>query len=384
MPALELTLRLHSHIAEIEAASWDALDATAHPFTRHAFLQALETSGSLRADAGWIPRHVALRRGPQLIAAAPAYIKLNSHGEFVFDHAWANAAIGAGIDYFPKLLLAVPYSPVNGPRLLARDPEARELLASQLVHAAELLQCSSVHVNFLQSERERDALDCCGYIRRTDVQFHWRCQTGWRDWQDFSASLTARRRKNIRQERDRLARSGWTFERLEGSSITEAVLDKAHELYARTFAEKYNHAALTRQFFSQVHAGMPDALLIVRATGPAGEIAMAVCLQSRDALFGRYWGSEVDAPGVHFETCYYQGIEHCLATGRTLFEPGAQGEHKLARGFLPCITESRHLLRNPQLHSAVATAMQREREHVARYRDELLLHSPFAAPSACS
>lgn len=384
MPTGELTVRLHARIAEIDPVSWDALDDTAHPFTRHAFLQALEATDSLRTDAGWIPRHVALWRGDELVAAAPAYLKLNSHGEFVFDHAWANAAMRAGIDYFPKLLVAVPYSPVNGPRLLARDSESRKLLASQLERAAELLDCSSVHVNFLHSKVECDALDQNGYIERCDVQFHWRNQSGWRDWQDFSASLTSRRRKTIRQERDRLARSGWTFERLEGDRITGTILDEAHALYARTFAEKYNHAALTREFFSHLHADMPGTLMIVRARSPANAVAMALCLQSRDTLFGRYWGSEVDAPGLHFEACYYQGIEHCLATGRTLFEPGAQGEHKLARGFLPSLTASRHLLRDPRLHAAVAEAMQRERLQVTQYRDELMAHSPFSEAPTCS
>ncbi len=372
-----LVLRTHPSIAEIPAASWDSLLEDDHPFVRHAFLHALEVSGSVRADAGWAPQHLTLWCGETLIAAAPAYRKLNSHGEFVFDQSWAHAAAQVGIEYYPKLLLAVPYSPVTGPRLIARDAAARELMARNLTQAAESLGTSSAHVNFGQRQ-DIVALDAAGFIARHDVQFHWRNDAGWRDWRDFSGALTAKRRKNLRQERDRLARDGWQFERLEGNAITAAVLDTAHALYQQTFADKYNHAALTRDFFGRLHEAMPGALMVVRARNPAGDAAMAICLQSSTALYGRYWGSEIEAPGLHFETCYYQGIEHCLATGRPLFEPGAQGEHKLARGFLPVVTESRHWLRDRRLHFAVARAMQSEREHVARYRAELLAHSPFA------
>lgn len=370
-------MRTYARIEDIPAEGWDALDDTGHPFTRHAFLHALEASGSVRVDAGWLPQHLTLWRGGELIAAAPAYRKLNSHGEFVFDQGWAHAAAQVGIEYYPKLLLAVPYSPVTGQRLLARDAAARELMARNLTQVAESLDTSSVHVNFGQPQ-DLAALDAAGFIARHDVQFHWRNDSGWRDWQDFSGALSSKRRKNIRQERARVLEDGWRFERLEGHAITADVLDTAYALYRQTFSDKYNHAALTRDFFARVHAAMPTALMIVHARNPAGTNAVAICVQSPTTLYGRYWGSEIEAPGLHFETCYYQGIEHCLASGRTLFEPGAQGEHKLARGFLPVITQSRHWLRDQRLHQAVAQAMQSERKHVARYRDDLLAHSPFA------
>ncbi len=370
-------MRTYARIEDIPAEGWDALDDTGHPFTRHAFLHALEASGSVRVDAGWLPQHLTLWRGGELIAAAPAYRKLNSHGEFVFDQGWAHAAAQVGIEYYPKLLLAVPYSPVTGQRLLARDAAARELMARNLTQVAESLDTSSVHVNFGQPQ-DLAALDAAGFIARHDVQFHWRNDSGWRDWQDFSGALSSKRRKNIRQERARVLEDGWRFERLEGHAITADVLDTAYALYRQTFSDKYNHAALTRDFFARAHAAMPTALMIVHARNPAGTNAVAICVQSPTTLYGRYWGSEIEAPGLHFETCYYQGIEHCLASGRTLFEPGAQGEHKLARGFLPVITQSRHWLRDQRLHQAVAQAMQSERKHVARYRDDLLAHSPFA------
>ncbi len=376
---LLFSVRTHERIDEIPADAWDALAEDDHPFTSHAFLHALEASGSLRADAGWSPRHLTLWRDGALIAAAPAYLKTNSHGEFVFDQGWAHAAAQAGIDYYPKLLLAVPYSPVNGQRLLARDPSARAVLATNLPRLAEALGVSGVHVNFGRAS-DHGPLDDAGFTTRHDVQFHWRNETGWRDWDTFSGALDSKRRKNIRQERERLRRQDWRFDRLEGDAITDAVLDTAFALYQRTFTGKYNHPALTRGFFARLHASMPHALLIVHARSPEGANAMAICLQSSSTLYGRYWGSEVDTPGLHFETCYYQGIEHCLATGRTLFEPGAQGEHKLARGFLPSMTESRHWLRDRRLHQAVAHAMVSERDHVARYRADLFAHSPFAGP----
>ncbi len=374
---LPVTLRTHSRIGDIASAAWDGLCADDHPFVRHAFLHGLEASGSLRADAGWVPQHLTLWRGERLVAAAPAYRKYNSHGEFVFDQGWAHAAAHAGIDYYPKLLLAVPYSPVTGPRLLARSATDRIDLANALSQAAAAFDVSGIHVNFAQTV-DLSALDESGFVARHDVQFHWRNEGGWRDWKDFSDSLTSKRRKSIRQERQRLANEGWRFERLEGDAISDAGLDTAHALYLQTFADKYNHAALTRDFFTRIRDAMPQALMIVRARSPAGATAVAICLQSRTSLYGRYWGSEASVPGLHFETCYYQGIEHCLATGRTLFEPGAQGEHKLARGFLPVVTESRHWLRDRRLHAAVAHAMQSERGHTARYFAELRSHSPFA------
>ncbi len=373
-----LELRTHAGIASIPAPAWDALDPSAHPFTRHAFLLAMEASDSVRVDAGWSPCHVALWQGASLVAASPAYLKSNSHGEFVFDQSWARASLRAGLAYYPKLLLAVPYSPVSGPRLLALDDSTRATLARSLIAAAEPLDVSGVHVNFAQAADTR-ALDEAGFIARHDVQFHWRNDGQWRDWSDFSAALSTKRRKNIRQERGRLLRAGWRFERLEGDAIDAGVLDAAFALYQRTFASKYNHAALTRQFFERLHAAMPGALMIVRASHADGFTAMAISVQSATTLYGRYWGSDADeVPGLHFETCYHQGIEHCLSTGRSVFEPGAQGEHKLARGFLPVVTESRHWLREPRLHQAVRQAMQSERTHVARYREELLAHSPFA------
>jgi len=376
-----IVLRTHARIDEIPSEAWDSLLEDDHPFVRHAFLHALEASGSLRADAGWVPQHLSLWRDEELVAAAPAYRKYNSHGEFVFDQSWAHAAAQVGIEYYPKLLLAVPYSPVSGPRLLARNGTDRDALARSLTLVAPSLGFSGVHVNFARSA-DLHVLDERGFIARHDVQFHWRNEMGWKVWNDFSESLTSKRRKTIRQERDRLVRDGWQFERLEGDAITAAVLETAHALYQQTFADKYNHAALTRDFFGRLHDAMPGALMIVRARNPERDVAMAICLQSSTALYGRYWGSEIEAPGLHFETCYYQGIEHCLASRRTLFEPGAQGEHKLARGFLPVITESRHWLRDRRLHQAVAQAMQSERRQVARYRDELMAHSPFAEPRA--
>jgi predicted N-acyltransferase len=369
-------LRLLDSLAQVPAAQWDALHGDDDPFVSHAFLHGLETTQCLRPRWGWTPRHAALYDGATLLAAAPAYRKDNSHGEFVFDFAWAAAYSRAGRAYYPKWLLGVPYSPVTGPRLLARDDAARRSLAALLPAAAHAEGCSSVHVNFLP-EDELGAFDD-QWLARQDVQFHWQ-DRGWADFDDFLAALTHRRRKAIRQERDKVRRAGYGFRVVHGDEADAADLDAMHGFYCSTFAEKGNSPALTREFFSHLARALPRRLVLVLAerTGRRGAVAGALFLRGRDTLYGRYWGSDEAAPGLHFEACYYQGIEYCLRERLARFEPGAQGEHKLARGFLPATTHSRHRVLDADFAHALAPWCAQERAAVARYRDLLLQHSPF-------
>lgn len=373
---MSVTVRWLDRIAAVPVADWDALHGGDHPFVAHAFLDALEQSGSLRRDLGWRAEHLTLWRDDRLVAAAPSYRKDNSHGEFVFDFAFADAyerSIGA---YYPKRLVAVPYSPVPGPRLLACTVADRRALVDLLAADTRDRGWSSAHVNFLP-ETECAAFDD-DWLPRFDWQFHWH-NRGYRDFEDFLDALTAKKRKNIRQERARLARNGWRFERRAGSDLCSHDIDFIHHCYIRTFADKGNTPALTRGFFERIVRDLPTRTLAVFASRGDEPLACAFLLQSDTTLYGRYWGCLEDAPGLHFETCYHQGIEHAIARGLQVFEPGAQGEHKIARGFLPVRTHSRHHFAHAGFRLAIADYLQREAQHLERYREAVLRHSPYGA-----
>ena len=369
-------LRLHATLDELPAAAWDALHDRRNPFVEHAFLAGMEREGCLRPRWGWTPRHASLWRGGELVAAAPAYLKTNSHGEFVFDHAWANAYQRFGREYFPKWLVAVPYSPVTGPRLLARDPADRRALLAAMQAQAAREGLSSVHVNFHRGD-ESPAFDA-GWLAREDAQFHWR-NRGWATFDDFLAALQPKKRKNLRQERDKVVRAGFTFRTVHGDEASEDDLAAMHFFYCRTFGDYGNHPALTLEFFRHLAKTMPRQLVLFLAEREGEAVAGALCLRGGHTLYGRYWGSsEVEpAPGLHFETCYYQGIDYCLREGLQVFEPGAQGEHKIARGFLPVTTYSHHWLADPAFASAVGDWCAQERAATASYRQSVLAHSPY-------
>jgi len=382
MRAPVLRTRILGALSDVPASQWDALHDGAHPFVAHAFLEGLESQGCLRASYGWTPCHVALFDGDDLVAAAPGYRKRNSHGEFVFDHAWAHAYAQHGRDYFPKWLGAVPYSPVTGPRLLARDDDGRRALLEAILSHVRANGWSSAHINF-HREDESGAFDAA-WIPRIDIQYHWEnhapdSREAWPDFDAFLAAMDHKHRKNIRQERAKVARLGITMRVVHGDEATEADLAAMHAFYLQTFREYGNTPALTLEFFRHLARTMPRALVMFFADLDGDTVAGAMCLRGRDTLYGRYWGATVLAPGLHFETCYYQGIDYCLREGLRRFEPGAQGEHKLARGFLPTRTHSRHWIADPDFASAIAQWCAQECASVRRYEAALAAHSPFRA-----
>lgn len=376
------TARLLDSLATIAPAQWDALHDGRNPFLAHAFLHGLERHGCLRPDWGWTPHHLTLWRDEELVAAVPAYLKQNSHGEFVFDHAWAQAYAQHGLDYFPKWLAAVPYSPVTGPRLLARDEADRRLLPAALAQLCERQGLSSVHVNFHRDDEDASFAGDGDWLQRIDVQYHWHNPADaqgrrWRDFDGFLAAFDHKHRKNIRQERAKVARAGVSYRVVDGHSASDDDLATMHRFYRNTFAEYGNHPALTLEFLRHLARELPQALVIFLAQRDGAAIAGALCLRGGDTLYGRYWGAELNLPGLHFETCYYQGIDYCLREGLHRFEPGAQGEHKIARGFLPTEVRSRHWLAHPGFGRALREWCRDEAASVRRYAATLAAHSPF-------
>ncbi|GAB3333235.1 GNAT family N-acetyltransferase [Marilutibacter aestuarii] len=377
---MTLEVRWLDALSGVEGEHWDALHDGSNPFVGHAFLSGLESTGCIRADWGWTPRHLTLWERGRLVAAAPGYLKHNSHGEFVFDHAWAHAHARAGLDYFPKYLCAVPYSPVGGPRLLAADPAHRPALLAAMTAWCEREGLSSAHVNFHSgSEAGSFGPD---WLARHDIQYHWENRDGWRDFDDFLAAMDSKHRKNIRRERARLAASGVAFRVVHGDEASESDLASMHALYLQTFAEYGNHPALSLAFFRHLARALPRHLVLVLADVGAETLAGALCLRGGDTLYGRYWGCHATLPGLHFETCYYQGIEYCLREGLRRFEPGAQGEHKLARGFRPRLVHSRHWIADPVFRDALAGWCREESELVEQHAAALSRRLPFKTDDA--
>jgi uncharacterized protein len=371
------TLRIVRNLDAVAAENWDALSDKGNPFVSHAFLAGLESEGCLREDWGWTPHHLTLWDDGRLVAAAPAYLKANSHGEFVFDHAWAHAYARHGLDYFPKLLCAVPYSPVTGPRLLARTPAAKAALLAAMRDRVDAAQLSSAHVNF-HTDAEASAFDD-DWLPRIDVQYHWRNPGDWATFDDYLGAMDHKHRKNVRQERAKVARAGVDFRVLHGDEARDDDLATMHSFYLQTFAEYGNSPALTLGFLRHLARTMPRQLVLVFAELAGVPVAGALCLRGGDTLYGRYWGASIALPGLHFETCYYQGIAYCLREGLARFEPGAQGEHKLARGFLPTVVHSRHWIADPRFREALRDWCAQEAEAIRGYAASLGATGPFRA-----
>lgn len=379
-------VRLHAAPDEVDAGAWDALLAASPaptPFLRHAYLQALHDSGSAVPETGWTPLLATLTdpaRPGELLAACALYLKTHSYGEYVFDWAWADAYERAGQRYYPKLLGAVPFTPVPGSRLLARDAGTRQVLLRAIERFAREQQLSSVHLLFID-EADREAASAAGWLLREGVQFHWenRQPAPYADFADFLACLQRDKRKKIQQERRYVREAGITFDTRRGTQITEADWDFFHRCYVRTYRLHRSTPYLTRAFFSAMAARMPEHWLLIRALregSPVGASLIAVDPQHRTA-YGRYWGAVEDIPHLHFSACYYEPLDWCIREGWQRFEGGAQGEHKMARGLLPVRTASAHWLAHPAFNDAVAHFLEREGHGMAAYLDELQDRNPF-------
>ena len=364
-----LTLDLAPAINSIPAAQWDAVAGSANPFVSHAFLAALEDGQATGGDTGWEAMHLVLRdAGGRLVGAMPHYLKHHSYGEYIFDHSWANAFMRAGGDYYPKMLSAVPFTPATGPRFLVGDVPAdhaaqlRHALADGMVQYLDRLQLSSAHINFLP-EADIAPLAAQGWMIRSSIQFHWK-NDGYRDFDDFLAALSSRKRKNIRKERRMVADAGVRLLRLTGDDITAAHIDDFYRFYLSTIDRKWGGAYLTREVFHHLHASMADRILLVMAEYDGRIIGGALNFIGSDTLFGRNWGADLDIPCLHFEACYYQAIEFAIEGGLAQVEAGAQGFHKVQRGYMPATTYSAHWVAHDGFRAAIERFLAAERSGI--------------------
>jgi predicted N-acyltransferase len=365
-------------IDDVPAAEWNALQGAQCPFLRHEFLAALEHSGCVGRDTGWQPAHLTMHENGRLRAAAPVYRKTHSWGEFVFDFGWAQAYARHGLSYYPKLLCAVPFSPINSRRLLVAA-DAGEALPGLLIDAlaqrcAEQ-KLSSAHATFIDAT-ERAAFQTRGWLLRSDVQFHWH-NAGYRDFEHYLADFRADKRKQMRRERRRIAEEGLAIHTLRGTQLSDELLTFVYRTHARTFHAHGHEPYLNLAFFREITRTLGDALMIKLARHGETTVAVAVFFVGPDALYGRYWGSSGDFHSLHFELCYHQGIEFCIENGLARFEPGTQGEHKIARGFAPSHTWSAHHIADSRFREAIAEFVQQEGASVDAYAHSAGEHVPF-------
>jgi uncharacterized protein len=388
-----LQIRIHASIGEIDATAWDNLvldsepDICLHagqrinPFMRHAFLMAAERSGSANSRTGWMPQHLVLESAQgEMLGALPCYVKSHSQGEYVFDHGWADAFERAGGRYYPKLQCTVPFTPATGPRILVRAHEDaeqyRKALLGGLTALAEKHGISSAHITFMPY-REWQVAGDMGFLLRTDQQFHWH-NDGYADFEAFLESLSSRKRKNIRKERKTaLEDNGIEIDWLTGPQLTEEVWDRFFEFYMDTGSRKWGRPYLTRRFYSMIGQTMADDILLVMARRKGKHIAGAINFMGPDCLYGRHWGCAEDHPCLHFEVCYYQAIEYAIAHGLARVEAGAQGAHKIARGYVPVTTYSAHWISHAGLRRAIDDYLEMERAQVNAEGRALMAHAPF-------
>jgi len=373
-----MQVSVNAAIGDIDAAEWNGLGDDDCPFLCHEFLAAAEDSGSVSAASGWTPRHLTCRQDGRLIGAMPLYEKSHSWGEFVFDWAWARAYEQAGLSYYPKLVSAVPFTPAPGRRVLTAggsDRAAAGALLSASIELARDSDCSSLHVLFPRQD-ELDRLHDAGLRLRKDCQFHWH-NRDYGDFDDFLATFSSAKRKKARRDRRRVAEAGIRFRRLSGREVEADLWQAVYRLISMTFMRRGSLPYFNLEFFIRVATAMPDNVLVVLAERHGQLIAAAVFFESDSVLYGRYWGSDGDYDALHFETCYYQGIDYCIRKGKRIFEPGTQGEHKISRGFVPVPTWSAHWLVHPEFFSAIADYLDTERRHVDRYMLAVDAHSPY-------
>ncbi len=372
---------IHEKIDEISRDDWNALVRDNHPFLRHEFLQAMEQHGCVGEHFGWLPRHITIHENGKLIGAMPLYEKTNSYGEFVFDHAWADAFERSGLHYFPKLVSAIPYTPATGARLLTIDNrfgEVAEILLTTALQLAEKINASSFHCLFPKA-REIDFFSQRQLLIRHDTQFHWH-NRNYTSFEDFLQALTAKKRKNIRQERRRVQEVGVTLRILDGHTATEKDWQDWSRFYQKTFEEKWGIPTFNLGFFSSVAKLLPEQIVLVLADLDERCIGGALMYRSDTTLYGRHWGCIQHINSLHFETCYYQGIEYCIRHSIETFEPGAQGEHKIARGFLPTRTRSAHWLADNPLRTPIENFIAHEKAAVMDYMQQLQNTSPYKTP----
>jgi predicted N-acyltransferase len=379
-PGIEAAVKVLAGIGDVPAAAWDACAGTANPFLSHAFLSALEDSGTLTAEAGWLPRHLVVEDADgRLVGAMPLYLKGHSYGEYVFDWAWADAYERAGGRYFPKLLSGVPFTPVPGPRLLVRPDADRarveEVLAGGVAGLVDRLGVSSAHVNFLPHDQWQ-RLGEFGFLQRTGLQYHW-SNDSYADFEAFLGALSSRKRKAIRRERREVAESGLTIRRLTGAAIEDRHWEAFFRFYIDTSDRKWGSPYLNRRFFTLLGERLAERVLLIVAERDGEPVAGALNLIGDDTLYGRNWGCAEDCRFLHFEACYYQAIDFAIERGLSTVEAGAQGPHKLQRGYLPVETYSAHLIPDPAFRRAIADFLARERRQVTREQALLAAESPF-------
>jgi predicted N-acyltransferase len=373
------------NISSIDATAWDACAGTAHPFTRHAFLSALEESGCVGQKTGWLPQHIVVYSGTKkqnIVGIMPFYLKDHSYGEYVFDWAWAEAYNRAGLKYYPKLLCAIPFTPVNGARLIVKpgeydSQEIRQVLLDKVFKLADDLNVSSIHWLFT-TEQDNSFLSHAEITRRSGSQFHWH-NKNYESFNDFLTDMSHKKRKNIRRERRRITDAGIKYIAISNDQINAQHTDEMFNFYTRTIQRYGAQQYLNREFFERITSDMPESVLFLFAKCENVFLAGGLFYIGDNALYGRYWGANNDYHSLHFETCYYQPIEYCINNGLQLFEAGAQGEHKLARGLLPIKTYSYHWLNDPHFMSAVEQYTKEENSHIDRYTELLGAHSPFRA-----
>ncbi len=367
--------RFVDSIQGIPRDAWNALNTSDSPFLMHEFLSAIELERCVGAGTGWMPHHLILEREGELVAAMPLYLKDHSWGEFVFDWSWARAYTQAGIDYYPKLVSMTPFTPASGMRLLAPTPEARRALTTALIEHAKATGASSAHVLFID-EGDRDALNDGPFLWRKDCQFHW-YNRGFRSFEEFVATFRAEKRKKALRERRKVAEGGVSYRTLHGAEMSADLWDLVFAFSSRTFEQHGHEHYLTAGFFKRISAALPQAIMVKLAVLQDVPIAAAIFFRSRDTLYGRYWGAAANFDSLHFETCYYQGIEYCIQYGLNKFEPGTQGEHKVARGFEPTDTWSAHWIADARFRRAIDRYLAEERTAIDEYSASIREHAPF-------
>jgi uncharacterized protein len=361
----------------VDPQAWDALGGDDTPFLSHAFLSLLESTGCVGGATGWRPAYLTFEDGGGLRGAVPAYLKDHSWGEFVFDFGWAQAYARHGLRYYPKLLASVPFTPATGARLLRRagDDALAPAILEGLEAEVDAAGLSSAHALFV-SEEDRDAFASRGWLIRRDCQFHWH-NRDYADYEAYLATFTAEKRKKARRERRRCEENGIVFQTLHGDELDRDQLDLVHALHRRTFVAHGHEPYLNRAFFREIAPRLGRRMMVKLALHGGEAVAVAVFFRSRDALYGRYWGAREDFHSLHFEACYHQGIEYCIEHGLSRFEPGTQGEHKVARGFEPTLTWSAHYIADPRFREAILEFVQREAPAVEAYAAEIDQHTPF-------